>query len=585
VRAALKNLLLAAASCALLLLVLEGGSRLLLRYRPQPQRADYLWDWEKQWQGDFYTMASDESGWPPGAEFNGDGLRDRSHAVEQPEGVARLAFLGDSVTFGHGLEPGEAYPQVLQALLEEEGRPVEVLSAALWGWSTRQERIAYERLVRRYRPERVVVAVCLNDIPEMKNNLQRPPQWLAALHERLALVRVLVNAPGREIQSVEELFTRREQAKVREGFALFFAELRALRDEVAKDGASLALAVLPFRFQLAKDAPPPSVQAEIAEFCKAERLACLDLLPALRRAGEESFLDYDHLSVAGARLVASELFASELVPKPRSARELLAGRAPLPSLDASDPALRAAACWALGREGAPVPDAALKRLAELLRADASERVRAAAAAALGRVGEAARSAKPALVEALSAERASVRWAAADALHRIGPGPAEAPGLVAALDSGDAYVRAFATFSLGELGSTAGEQAAQALAERVRKEGGAGKAGAARALSKMGGAAKTAVPMLIAELRSEREQRRWRAARTLGRIGPDARDAVGALLVALKDPSESVRAQAARSLGRIGSRDAIAGLVAAVKQDPSREVRDEASRALSRIPGA
>jgi hypothetical protein len=142
------------------------------RRKPSPaalpaaaQRADYLWDWEKQWQGDFYTMASDESGWPPGAEFNGDGLRDRSHAVEQPEGVARVAFLGDSVTFGHGLEPGEAYPQVLQALLEEEGRPVEVLSAALWGWSTRQERIAYERLVRRYRPERVVVAVCLNDIP------------------------------------------------------------------------------------------------------------------------------------------------------------------------------------------------------------------------------------------------------------------------------------------------------------------------------------------------------------------------------------------------------------------------------------
>jgi hypothetical protein len=78
----------------------------------------------------------------------------------------------------------------------------------------------------------------------MKNNLQRPPQWLTALHERLALVRVLVNAPGREIQSVEELFTRREQAKVREGFALFFAELRALKGAVAKDGASLALAVL-----------------------------------------------------------------------------------------------------------------------------------------------------------------------------------------------------------------------------------------------------------------------------------------------------------------------------------------------------
>jgi HEAT repeat protein/lysophospholipase L1-like esterase len=581
VRAALKNLLLAAASTGLFLLLLEGGSRLLLRFRPQPQRADYLWDWEKQWEGDFYTLASDETGWPPGAEFNGDGLRDRSHALEKPEGVARVAFLGDSVTFGHGLEPSEAYPQVVQALLDEEGRPVEVLSAALWGWSTRQQRIAYERLVRRYRPERVIVAVCLNDIPEMKNNLQRPPAWLMALHERLALVRVLVNAPGREIQSVEELFTRRDSAKVREGFALFFQELRALRDAVAKDGASLALVVFPFRFQLAQDAPPASVQTEIAEFCRAERLACLDLLPALRRAGEDAFLDYDHLSVAGARFVASELLAGELLPKQPSARERLAGRAPLAALADPDAAVRAAACWALGREGQRAPVAALLRLL----ADPSERVRSAAASALGRLGERAQAAKPALAQALSADRAAVRWAAADALHRIGPGAGEAPALVAALDSGDPYVRAFATFTLGELGSAAGERAVQELAERVRREGGGGKAGAARALAKMGGAAKTAVPMLIGELQNEREQRRWRAARTLGRIGPDARDAVPALLAALKDPAVSVRAQAARSLGRIGSRDSIAGLVAAVKEDPAREVREEASRALSRIPGA
>jgi HEAT repeat protein len=102
---------------------------------------------------------------------------------------------------------------------------------------------------------------------------------------------------------------------------------------------------------------------------------------------------------------------------------------------------------------------------------------------------------------------------------------------------------------------------------------------------MGGAAKAALPVLIAELESERETRRWRAARTLGKIGPAAGAAVPALLLALKDSSADVRSQAARSLGRIGSRDAIAGLVLAMKEDPAKQVREEASRALSHIPGS
>ena len=583
-RTALQNLLLSVISFFLLFAVIEGGSRFVLSRRPAPQqRADYIWDWEKQWEGDFYTLASDETGWPPGAEFNGDGLRDRLHAEERPEGVFRVAFLGDSVTFGHGLEPHEAFPQVVQARLSEEGHPVEVMNVALWGWSTRQERLAYERIVRRYKADRLVLAVCLNDIPEIKNNLERPPQWLASLHERLALVRLLVNAPGREIQNVEELFSKRESAKVREGFELFFEEVRAVRDDVARDGGALAVLVLPFRFQLAQDAPPPTAQQEIAAFCKAERLPLLDLLPAIRRAGAGAFLDYDHLSVEGAKLVADEILKSGLLPETRRAPEVLGDRLAGSALADPNPDVRAAACWRLGREREKAVGA-VEPLAARLRSDPSERVRAAAARALGEIGAAARGGAAALFKALADPRQAVRWAAADSLYRVGLKAADGEGLVKALESSDAYVRAFATLSLGELGNAAGPEAAEALAAALRAGGGAGRAGAAAALAKMGGAAKAAVPMLIQELKSDRESRRWRAARTLGRIGPEAKPAVPGLLALLEDSSAMVRAQAARALGRIGSRDAIDGLVAVMKSDPAKEVREEASRALSRIPG-
>ena len=49
------------------------------------------------------------------------------------------------------------------------------MNVALWGWSTRQERTAWQRIARGYQPDQAVLAVCLNDIPELQNNLARPP--------------------------------------------------------------------------------------------------------------------------------------------------------------------------------------------------------------------------------------------------------------------------------------------------------------------------------------------------------------------------------------------------------------------------
>ncbi|MGE0454442.1 MAG: HEAT repeat domain-containing protein [Vicinamibacteria bacterium] len=644
-RRLLANLGLSLVSLGLFVAVIEGGARLVESRRPAaPPRADYIWDWQQQWEDDFYTLASDEAGWPPGAEINGDGFRDRTHPGEKTAGVARIAFLGDSVTFGHGLEPAQAFPRVLQSLYDREGAPVEVMSFALWGYSTRQERYAYERVARRYRPDRVLVAICLNDIPEVKNNLTRPPAWLSVLHARSAAVRLLVGAQSREIHDVEELFTRSDAPQVREGFELFFRELGLLRDAVRADGGELGLAVFPFRFQMAAGAPPPLAQRTILDWCAREKLPCLDLLPALAPLGEAAFLDYDHLSAEGARLTAEALRRSALLPAAGGARQRLepwllergasgaraaawlaapeqeAGALVVATLrealGAAEPEQRAAAAFALGKAAAARQAAEAGReaaaraasdgdaaagvvddLSRLLREDPSDLVRVAAARALGEHGPvaagapgarakaAAASAVPALLEALRAPREPLRFAAADALHRIGVGPGEADALVAELKSRDRYVRAFASWSLGQMGAAAGAAAAAALAEELRQGGGAGRAGAARSLARMGPAAAAAVPALLAELREADPGRRWRAARTLGRIGPAAASAVPALAETLGDADKDVRVQAARALGRIGesSRPAIPALVAALR-DPEREVREEASRTLSLIPG-
>ncbi|HUL76791.1 MAG TPA: HEAT repeat domain-containing protein [Vicinamibacteria bacterium] len=553
-RGLLQNLALSLVSAAVFLGMLEGTARLVEKRRPpRPRVAEYIWDWDERMPGGFYVMKSDAAGWPPWEEFNRDGLRDRTRSHEKPEGYRRIAILGDSVTLGTDIRADEAFPQRLEARYRAEGRRVEVMNVALWGWSTRQERIAWRRIARAYQPDQAVLAVCLNDIPELFNNLSRPPRWLTELHARSALVRLAVNAEGREIDNVERLFGEPDAPRVRAAIDGFLAEVRAFRREVEADGARFAMIVFPFRFQLEPGAPRPRVQERIASFCATEGLACLDLLPALARMGTTAFRDYDHLSPAGAVFVAETLRESGL---------LVQGDA--------DDVLRKA----LGK-GATDPAA----LAVALQ-DKSAAVRQAAADALGPMGAGARGSVDALFAALGDPSEAVRHAAAQALSQIGTRAEDRSRLVSRLTSPDPYVLAFAAWSLGNLGAEARDAVADLARALARDET---NAVVAAALARIGPAAAGAVPTLVEALRSDNADRRWRAARTLGRIGPPAVEAVPALTAALADPLVTVRRHAARALGRLGpeARPAAAALQRATG-DPDEQVRQEARQALDRL---
>jgi HEAT repeat protein len=552
-KARLVNIALAVFVSALTLAALEGACRLWEWRHPPETVADYLWNWQQRWDGDFYVFLSDAVGWPPWEEFNADGVRDVTHAVEKPEGVRRVVFLGDSVTLGDHIKREEAFPQRLGASFEEEGRPVEVFNVAMLGWSTRQERIAYERIARRYRPDDVVLVVCLNDVAELQNNLARPNPALAALHERSALVRMAVHARWREINSVEELFTQSKSKKVQEAMGRFFAEVLTLREEVRADGASFRMIVLPFRFQVRPNAPRPVVQEQMGSFAAARGIEWLDLLPVLAPLGDEGFVDYDHLSAKGCRRVADEIRARDFLRLPPATPEAR-----------------------LSPDGRTTDSA----LAFALSHERQEPMRARAARALGR--RHARSAVPALFDALRDERAAVRWAAAFSLYEIQPAAAAAvPRLIEAVGSSDAYVRAFATWTLGNLGPEAAA-AAPVLTQALSRDDAFAQGGAALALGKIGAAAKGAVPLLVEALSSPNYGRRRAAARALGRIGPDAGGAVPGLLRAATDKDDAyLRTFAVRALGRIAhSRPEVEeALRRAASRDPIPEVRHQAELAL------
>ncbi|WP_235695916.1 arylesterase [Alkalidesulfovibrio alkalitolerans] len=73
-----------------------------------------------------------------------------------------LTCLGDSLTAGFGLRPGQAYPDVLERLLREEGYDVRVINAGVSG-DTSAGGLSRLGWALREQPDAMIVALGAND--------------------------------------------------------------------------------------------------------------------------------------------------------------------------------------------------------------------------------------------------------------------------------------------------------------------------------------------------------------------------------------------------------------------------------------
>ena len=304
-------------SCVLavcLLGFLEIACRLAGVGAARPTHQDIA-NWNLQWKSDFYVFDVRQA--DPAFGVNADGLRDRTHREHAAADTLRVVCLGDSVTYGYGVAAEESYPRLLEEELNKNAK-VEVFNVALPGWSTRQQRIAYERIVRRYRPDYVILGVCLNDIPEMHNNLASPPpRFIGTLYRYSNLVRCLLPGQQHEIRQVVELFTHPDAPRVQAAWELVLKEIHSLAEMVEADGAQFGLLLFPFRRQVLPGPPPATPQEKFRRYCETEKIRFWDGREALQDLGAQGFIDYDHLSAEGATAVARQVSQSQwIVPRP-----------------------------------------------------------------------------------------------------------------------------------------------------------------------------------------------------------------------------------------------------------------------------
>ena len=92
------------------------------------------------------------------------GTRGPEFSFDKPAGTLRVAAVGDSFTFGQGVEEEEAFVQVAGARLREEGLPAEVLNFGVPGHATPQSVALVRERVVPVAPDVVLVNVFANDL-------------------------------------------------------------------------------------------------------------------------------------------------------------------------------------------------------------------------------------------------------------------------------------------------------------------------------------------------------------------------------------------------------------------------------------
>lgn len=95
------------------------------------------------------------------AKISSQGLRNEEVIVPKPKGVHRILVLGDSFTFGWGVNLEDSWPKVLEKMLSKDG--VEVINAGVYGASLDQEARVCESYSRQFDPDLIILGFYSTD--------------------------------------------------------------------------------------------------------------------------------------------------------------------------------------------------------------------------------------------------------------------------------------------------------------------------------------------------------------------------------------------------------------------------------------
>ena len=121
---------------------------------------------------------------PTEVAISDQGFRDRHFAVPKPPGMRRILCLGDSFTFGWGVQANEAWPKVLEEIIAETGRKVECVNMGVPGYGLAQEVRLLETKGFALDPDLVLFGIVGDDLNDVQGRVGKKSafeflNWLA----------------------------------------------------------------------------------------------------------------------------------------------------------------------------------------------------------------------------------------------------------------------------------------------------------------------------------------------------------------------------------------------------------------------
>ncbi len=280
--------------------------------------------------------------------INSKGLRDVEHSYERAGGP-RILALGDSFSFGHGVELQESYLALLEQELRRAHSPrTEIVKAGAPGTDPATYLRFYGSEGWKYRPDLVLVSVFVgNDllvrrqpgpagaspssrrrVGSFKTFLRNNSVFYAVVVDRLKSVpaiRGLLNRTGiaHGVIGEEVILVLKKEYDAHERRR--FEETLSLLDQLRSAVPAIALVIIPTREQVdavrlgvalrvvgfSRDQVDPELpNRRLREFCAARGIPCIDLLQAFRarHASVPMYGEVDaHFSLAGNAAAAQEV--------------------------------------------------------------------------------------------------------------------------------------------------------------------------------------------------------------------------------------------------------------------------------------
>lgn len=113
-------------------------------------------------------------------KINHAGMRDKDYSFDKSASVYRIAVVGDSFTFGQGVELGATIPKQMEGLLVLKKVTAEVMNFGVVGYNMWQYNTLLEKKIIPYHPDIVILCLFQDDLGACSPPYRDPSEWSGA---------------------------------------------------------------------------------------------------------------------------------------------------------------------------------------------------------------------------------------------------------------------------------------------------------------------------------------------------------------------------------------------------------------------